>query len=193
MSGKDKVSLRVKYREIRKGITERTAKEKSISDFFLKSKLYKDCQSLFIYSATGSEVCIDHILKKALYDGKKVAFPVCTDRDGNMDFYFISDTKQLKSGMYGIKEPDINICEPAFCGADSVCLVPGLCFDLKGGRLGYGKGYYDRFLEKFSGIAVGICFEECLSDEITLGNHDKKVNYLITDKRIYIFSDSKEE
>ena len=54
-----------------------------------------------------------------------------------------------------------------------------------GERLGFGKGYYDRFLESFNGITVGLSFEECLSDSIPMEEHDKKIDYLITDKKIY--------
>ncbi len=193
MSLISKTTLRVKYREIRKSITDRRQKENSIAECFLKSELYKSCSSLFLYSAVGSEVDIGSIFKKALSDGKKVAFPLCTDREGSMEFYFVSDGSQLKSGMYGIKEPFKERCVPAESDCASVCIVPGLSFDKSGARLGYGKGYYDRFLEKYKGISVGICFEECVCEALLLNEHDKRVNYLITDKRIYIFSDNKEE
>lgn len=187
MSCNDKISLRVKYREIRNDTPDRKALETSIAGSFLNSELYENCSSLFLYSATGSEVGLGGIFRKALSDGKKVAFPVCTDRDGNMEFYFVSDEAQLKSGMYGIKEPVKEACTPAESDGNSVCLVPGLSFDLNGGRLGYGKGYYDRYLEKFQGVSVGVCFESCISENLILDEHDKKVNYLITDKKIYNF------
>jgi len=166
---------------------EREAFEKSIADILIHSELYKNCSSIFLYSATGSEVRLDSVFSKALSDGKKVAFPLCTDRDGNMEFYFITDEAQLKSGMYGIKEPDKEICKAAESDSESLCLVPGLSFSLNGGRLGYGKGYYDRFLTKFRGTSVGVCFESCISESLILDEHDKKVNYLITDKKIYNF------
>lgn len=192
MSCNDKIALRVKYREIRKNIPDRKAKEKSIEDRILQSELYRSCSSLFLYSATGSEVNLDSVLKKALSDGKSVALPICKDRDGNMEFYFITDKSQLKCGMFGINEPIKELCEVAVSDRDSLCLVPGLSFDLNGGRLGYGKGYYDRFLELFKGKSVGICFNACVCDNLVLDEHDKKVNYLITDKKLYIL-DNKEE
>ncbi len=187
MSCSDKISLRVKFREIRKNTPDRKALEKNITDNFLQSELYKNCSSLFLYSATGSEVGLDTVFSKAISDGKKLAFPLCTDRDGNMEFYYVSDEAQLKCGMYGIKEPIKDSCDVAESDSDSLCLVPGLSFSLDGGRLGYGKGYYDRFLEKFNGVSVGVCFESCISENLILDEYDKKVNYLITDKKIYIF------
>ncbi len=187
MSCNDKISLRVKFREIRKNTPDRKALEKNIADNLIQSELYKNCSSLFLYSATGSEVGLDTVFSKAISDGKKVAFPLCTDRDGNMEFYYVSDEAKLKCGMYGIKEPIKEVCDVAESDSYSLCLVPGLSFSPNGGRLGYGKGYYDRFLERFKGVSVGICFESCISENLILDEHDIKVNYLITDKKIYIF------
>jgi len=67
----------------------------------------------------------------------------------------------------------------------SLCIVPGIAFGKNGERLGYGKGYYDRFLESFKGKTVGLSFEECLSENIPMEAHDRKIDYLVTDKKIY--------
>ena len=101
-----------------------------------------------------------------------------------MEFYF-SLQSELKKGMYGIYEPDRDRCEKAVFSNKSLCIVPGVAFGRNGERLGFGKGYYDRFLESFNGITVGLSFEECLSDSIPMEEHDKKIDYLITDKKIY--------
>ncbi len=192
MSLNNKASLRARYREIRNNIPSRDEKEKIISNLFLDSDLYRKSSSVFLYYACGSEVCTDKIFHHALSDGKKVAFPYCKDRNGNMDFYFVESFDDLKNGTFGIKEPSINKCQKAFSDEKSICVVPALCFDRQGGRIGYGKGYYDRFISEFTGITVGICFEECVVEKINLDEHDKKVNYLITDNKIYIFNQKEE-
>lgn len=182
-----KNTLRAKYREIRKSIKNKCELENSICNLFLQSDIYRNCNTLFLYSAVGSEADIERITATALAEGKKVALPVCLDKDGNMSFYFIRGLCDINKGMYAIREPKTELCPEADFDSETVCLVPGLCFDKQGGRLGYGKGYYDRFLQKFTGTSVGICFESCLTDSLILDTHDKTVNYLITDKKIYIF------
>ncbi len=188
MISTDKTKLRIRYREIRKCVTSRKEKESRISDLLLESDFYKSSSSVFLYSACGSEISTDLIFRQALKDGKKVAFPYCKDKEGDMEFYFVSHPQNLKSGTFGIKEPIINESRKAYHDEKSICIVPALCFDRKGGRLGYGKGYYDRFLNGFKGYSVGICFEECITDSLMLDEHDKKVNCLISDKKIYIFN-----
>lgn len=187
-----KTTLRVKYREIRKNIKNKFELEKKICDRFLLSDLYRNCDALFLYSAIGSEVNIDRIIQCALSDRKKVALPVCLDENGTMEFYFIKGLSDIKTGMYGISEPIADCSQRAYSDSSTVCLVPGLCFDRSGGRLGYGKGYYDRFLEQFKGTCVGICLEACIESSLVLDTHDKTVDYLITDKKTYIFSNKEE-
>lgn len=192
MNLKYKSFLRTKYRNARKNIKNRDELQKKICRLFLKSDLYKNCTSVYLYSAAGSEVNLDTVIETALTDGKSVALPLCLDKNGNMEFYFIQSVHDLTRGMYGITEPIKEKCQKAVFDENTVCLVPGLCFDKSGGRLGYGKGYYDRFLTFFSGKSVGICFEGCTTEKLTLDTHDIKVDYLITDKKIYIFK-TKEE
>lgn len=183
----EKTSLRAFYREIRKNIPERDDKQNFICRNFLDSELYNNASSLFLYAAVGSEVNIDPIIEKALSDGKKVALPLCLDKEGTMEFYFITSFDDVKVGMYGIREPNEDICHKAEHDENTVCLLPGLCFDKKGNRLGYGKGYYDRFLAHFSGISVGISFSDCIAESLAVNEHDKKAHYLIIDKNIYFF------
>ena len=185
--GFDKSVYRNKYKEIRNCIKSRVQKEKQIFERLTQCELIEKTNEIFAYAAHGSEVNIDDVIRFAFNKGKKVALPVCTDKNGTMEFYFIKSFNDVKDGMYGIREPDISECEKAYFTSESVCLVPGLCFDINGSRLGYGKGYYDRFMEIFNGYTIGVGFDECVSDKIPSADHDKKVTYLITDKNIYNF------
>lgn len=65
-----------------------------------------------------------------------------------------------------------------------LCIVPGLCFDAEGYRLGYGKGYYDRFLSAFRGVTVGICYTACTQWRLPHGRYDRQIQLLITEKYI---------
>ena len=182
-----KNSLRTKYKLIRSNIEHKAEKEEEIFLNFLNSSFADFTECIFAYSAVSSEAAVDRIVRWAYEMGKRVAFPVCTDDKGNMEFYFVENPDQLVKGRFSISEPDAAVCEKAFYTEKSVCLVPGICFDTSGSRIGWGKGYYDRFLENFTGVSVGIAFEECVTDEHFSQPHDKSVTYLITDKKIYNF------
>ncbi len=188
-----KAYLRSKYKIIRRDTRFRGPLEESIFHRFTESELFRESESVFLYSSAGTEVSTQKIAALAFELGKKVAFPLCTDYDGNMDFYFVDGADDLTEGMYGIMEPDSTKCEKAEFSKDTLLVVPALAFDRRGYRLGYGKGYYDRFLDKFTGTSVGLCFEECICDFLPVNAYDKKVNYLISDKKTYIFNTTEEE
>lgn len=188
MSNVNKAQLRLKFLGIRNGVVNRDKKEQAICTQILKSSFYRDCSAVLLYAASGSEASVDSVIFRVLKDGKKVALPLCLDKSGNMEFYYIKRLDDIRKGMYNIREPDPLLCKKAEHDENTLCIVPGICFDRNGNRLGYGKGYYDRFLQKFNGKTVGIAFEECLTDNLITDEFDKKVNYLITDKKIYDFN-----
>lgn len=165
-------------------------KEEKIAEHLIESPLFIEADTVFLYAALKSEISVDKIATQAEKLGKKTAFPFCEDRDGEMKFYF-TELGKLKEGMYGIREPDKKICEEAFFTEKSLCIVPGLAFSKKGERLGKGKGYYDRFLMQFSGKTVGVSLEETVYESIPTEKHDIKIDYLVTENKIY--KTSKEE
>lgn len=185
MINQDKKSLRAKYKAIRGKVENKEALDERITELVLGSEFYKNCDKLFVYWSVGSEADTRKIIVRALCDGKKVALPKCTDDHGHMTFYYIESLSDLTEGMYGIVEPRGDRTADDFT-VDSLCLVPALSFDSDGYRLGYGKGYYDRFLSIFPGVSIGLCYEECLTDFLPRDTYDKKVNYIITNKNQYI-------
>lgn len=101
-----------------------------------------------------------------------------------MEFYLIKGEEDLEPGMFGVLEPVPERCQKVTDYSGGICIVPGLSFDAGGFRLGYGKGYYDRFLSQFQGVTVGICYSNCTQWKLPHGRYDKPVNLLITDKYI---------
>ena len=142
-----KNDLRRQFKAKRANIAHKAEKDRLICAHFLSSALYKNAEQILCYSSMGSEPDTFDIIRCAMEDGKKLLLPRCEDKNGNMNFYLIKDVSDLVTGTFGIKEPDIKKCEPVFEFMNALCVVPGLTFDKKGYRLGYGKGYYDRFLE----------------------------------------------
>lgn len=183
-----KAAKRKELREKRASLENREYLSNMIAEGFLSSQLYREAEALLLYYSVGSEASTERIISTALCENKKVALPVCIDTDGIMEFYFINDLSDTEAGMYGIKAPK-STCEKYTEHKNSLCLVPALAFDTRGYRLGYGKGYYDRFLDKFDGVSVGICFEAMLEDILPTDKFDKRTDYLITDEKIYKFTD----
>lgn len=181
-----KSQLRKEMKALRAAVVNKAEKDGLISDIFLNSDLYKNSELLLCYSSYGSEISTKRIIKTAFANGKPVAFPLCLDGCGNMEFYLVNSPEDLKRGMFGILEPDTDKCSKITDFSSALCLVPGLCFDLKGYRLGYGKGYYDRFLEKFTIKTAGLCYNELVQNLLPIDEHDKSVDYIITQTGIII-------
>ena len=182
----EKHELRSHFKRIRAKL-EKSNKEEldlKLAERFLTSEQYIGCRVLFAYVSTPIEVDTSVIISSALADGKKVAVPKC-DRDGNMEFYYITELSQLRKGMFSIMEPDVECCKKVKNYDNAVCLVPALSYDKSGSRLGFGKGCYDRFLSDFSGKKVGLIYECCICDVLPTESHDLPVDAVITEKEIY--------
>lgn len=188
---KDKPQLRLYYKNIRAKDTEKEKTDKIISEKVLNCDLLKNADSVFCYCSVKDEVDTSQIISALIKRKIKVALPVCLDSNGTMCFYYIDSLSELKTGFFSVREPDSEKCEKAIPSENTLCLVPALSFDKKGYRLGYGKGYYDRFLKNFNGKSLGLCRENCLCDNLPKGEYDKSVDYVITEN-IYKFN-SKEE
>ena len=166
-----------------------------IADKLFASWEYQNADKILIYCSFGSEAETDSIILKALSDKKEVYCPVVTDKKKRItEFVRINSLEELKPGAYGIPEPVIGNASELFKGSDNstLLIVPGLVFDRKGNRIGYGGGYYDRFMETFKNellndtiksIAIGFDFQ-VISEDLTefLNDMDKKVSMIITDK-----------
>ena len=100
-----------------------------------------------------------------------------------MDFYFIKSPDDLEPGSFGVLEPAPEKCVKAYAFETALCIIPGLAFDMHGYRLGYGKGYYDRFLSAHPRLVkMGICYCSCTCNELIHGRFDVSADLLVTEK-----------
>lgn len=180
-----KNELRKKYKKLRAECPPDVKQNLDVrlSDNFFELDEYKKSRVIFTFISSAIETDTSLIISRAFSDGKLVAVPKCRDKSGIMDFFYIESYDDLEKGMFSIPEPKDG-CSQAKDFSDGLCIVPGLCYDLLGYRLGFGKGYYDRFLEKFGGTSVGICYSKCVERELPRGNFDKPVDILVTEKFI---------
>ena len=143
---------------------------------------YQKAKTVFCYVATGGEIDVTELFRQAWKDGKRVAVPKC-GKNGQMDAREITSLSSLSAGRYGILEPeeDAPVVPPEEIG---LAVIPCLACDRRGYRLGYGGGYYDRYLPKTKCPAVMLCRRHLLREDIPVEDHDVKMDYLVTEKGI---------
>lgn len=183
----DKKSLRSFYKKIRSEITDRVSKENQAAERILGLDIIKNADYVLNYCQVGSELSTTLITEKLLETGIHVAFPKCRD-NGIMTFHTVNSLNELNIGKFGIPEPEGVSVQPDFTHK-TVCIVPGLAFTENGERLGYGGGFYDRFLSANSQIfSVALTFEQLIASELPVMSHDVRVNAIITEKRMVLCS-----
>ena len=178
-----KTELRQKYRSLRQSMPQEIKEQKDTAIATQVRRLwqYQRNNILLIYVSTSIEVDTFRIIRQALEDGKRVAVPRCVPDTRNMEFYYIDSIDELAPGMFGVLEPAANP-DRLYKECDGgLCIVPAFSYDWRGFRLGYGKGYYDRFLSKFEGNIVGICYSECVQRSLPHGRFDRPVELLVTE------------
>ena len=144
---------------------------------------YTSCGTLFTYVSVRQEVDTRALISAALADGKCVAVPRCEGKQ--MVFYRINSLEELLYGGFGLLEPSPENAR-AVPDAHALCLVPGLSFDRLGARVGYGGGFYDRFLPAFPGRTAGLCYSPLFSDDpLPVEPHDRSVGFVVTDRRLW--------
>ena len=181
----DKKSLRKRLLEKRKSLdkTKKTKWDKIISEKIINSDYFANAEQVLVFSSTDDEFDTKHIIECCKAQSKEIFYPLCTDRNGNMNFFKVDSNDDLVSGMYGIKEPK-STCEKYIAKENDLVIVPCLSADKQKNRIGYGKGYYDRFLKDFNGVSVSPCYDILLEDEIPTDKYDIQINIIVTDKEV---------
>ena len=188
----EKQKIRSKYLAYRDYLTypERVEKSKKIHEYLKENVEFQNAGILLVYMDYRSEVITTPLVEEMLASGDKRIFAPRVD---GMDirFYEIKSLDDLRSGYQNIREP---LADEAKClsmeeiSAEKIfLLVPGSVFDKNMCRMGYGKGFYDRFLQKANHENVtkaGLCFECQLTKEIPVEEHDIRMDYIFTEKQI---------
>ncbi len=154
-------------------------------------RYYLRANNILLYSNFGSEVRTDEFLQSCLADGKKVYYPKTNSSDNSMDFYQITSLVDLNTGNYGIREPygfeRVYTKKDVTGVSDTLMIVPGLVFSNYGYRIGYGKGYYDRYLQRFPEIfKCGVAYELQMQEAIPFDSFDEVMDSIVTEGRLWI-------
>lgn len=163
----------------------RAIKSHEIKERLLSLELYKQSASTLLFCSFRTEVDTLPIIKTALNDGKKVVLPRVNRDLLNLELYQINSLDDLTPGYMNILEPLPDKCSQVVPDEMEFVVVPGVAFDLSGGRLGYGGGYYDKLLGSIMNrpFLIAIAFEEQIIEHVPVDEHDVRVDMIITDRR----------
>lgn len=182
----EKQKIRKEVYAFRKSLSEQEYQQKS-SILFQKitdSTWYQEASILLAYISVRHEPDTRKLILHALGERKKIAVPKISGTQ--MEFYFIHSLEELSQGAFQIPEPE-NPGHPFFCQdyENITMLVPGVAFDTSNQRLGYGGGFYDRYLERIAPFTkvctVGLCFKEQIYPHLPTESHDRAMSLIVSD------------
>lgn len=176
----DKAQLRKEIREKKRAMTEDDIGLRShrLCEKFIQSDAYQKAETIYGYLPYNQEVRTWDALSKAMAEGKRVAVPKVYGDE--MKFIYITDFSQIDTGYCGIPEPIID--EPVAKDKTALVLMPGLAFDREGHRIGYGGGFYDRFLsDEPDHPTLALCYNFQVKDSLPTEEFDIPVDTVIWD------------
>lgn len=141
---------------------------------------FKKAKEIFTYISHNGEVGTDFLIKKII-GKKKVVVPAV--RGKRMHLHELENAKDFKVGCFGIREPK-NCPRKAKIDSIDIVIVPGIAFDKTGHRIGFGGGYFDRFLKKLRSTTIGLAYEFQIIDKVPAHKYDVPVDFIITEERI---------
>jgi 5-formyltetrahydrofolate cyclo-ligase len=174
----DKKALRKEIREQKRAMTEEmiAAKSEKLGELFAASELYKNAKSIYGYLPYNQEVRTVAMLEQAIRDGKRVAVPKCYGDE--MRFIWMEDLSKVEKGYAGIPEPVED--GPVADDTKALVLMPGLAFDPQGHRIGYGGGFYDRFLaEETEHPTLALCYDFQMLEHLETEEFDIPVDAVL--------------
>lgn len=169
---------------------QRHAEDSQIAALLCACPQFEDAEYVLTYLSFGSEVDTRAIAECARGLGKIVAAPRCIEGTRDMLWFKLGGDGCLERSTFGMEEPRADACQQITAAeygcksASAIAIVPGLAFDRQGFRIGYGGGFYDKFLSEFSGTSIGLCRTGFLYDDLhaekAIDRHDLPVDIVVT-------------
>lgn len=186
MSDRDSVKnqLRREIKAMRRGMDKlkKARLDDAICRNLISGGILDNAEAVLVYHSTEIEVGTDKIIEYCFDNGIKTALPRCIS-GCEMKFYYYDKGETLQKSDFGIMEPLENPEREVKSFEKTVCIVPALSYDKEGYRLGYGGGFYDRFLAEHEEILpVGICYGENICERLVRNEFDRRVSVVVTEK-----------
>lgn len=148
---------------------------------------FREASTVMVYLSFGSEVRSDDLIRWGWEKGKRIVIPLCRPEGRGLTPCLLDDFAELEIGHYGIREPKAGNIRSLPRGEIDAILVPAVAFDRLGYRVGYGGGYYDRFLlEVPRAVRIGVAFCCQIVAEVPADPHDVPVNWIVTEEEIIV-------
>ncbi len=186
-----KTAIREQARKNRIAQNDKDAVSRRIAAAFMDLPAYAAARTVMFYVDAGSEVRTRHSLPEALSGGKRIVVPYCIVETNELELFHLEDMSELVEGAYKILEPKPELRALPHKRVTpeelDLVMVPGTAFDPRGGRMGQGKGYYDRLLARARPDAplVALAFECQMFPEIPVAPHDVFMDLVLTEQRAY--------
>lgn len=184
-----KLELRKRMLAARSELLDRETRSQAIHDRWLQSELHRTAQAIVCYVDVRSEVSTRALIESCWQADQRVAVPYCVDQ--HLELTWITTWTDLEKGRFGILEPIETLRtdtkrRPQAEELD-VILVPGVAFDLQGGRLGHGQGFYDRLLSQVSQhtALVGVAFDCQIVSQVPAEPHDIPMDFVLTESALH--------
>lgn len=180
--------IRQKCRILRDSFGEMHIKKMSeyACNLLMQTPEFLTADIILLYFPIKNEISPLPIFDVAQKMGKEIALPVCNIENNTLSFHIINSLDEAIPSHFGICEPKKANKEPILT-EHSLALVPALAFSRNGHRLGYGKGFYDKFLVNFKGISAGFSYSELVLEELPHESHDIPLKMLITESEVLYF------
>ena len=166
---------------------ERTQKSIAIMQYLFDFANFLEAKIVLFYINTPQEVATEAMIIKSWEYDKTIALPWVNKKKGKIFPLKIDDLdKDIRAGYRGIREPIQKRCKPIPIDYIDLAIIPGVAFDERGGRIGHGTGFYDKFIPGLNTTTrkVALAFECQIAPQIPMEPHDRYIDIIITDKRI---------
>ena len=157
------------------------SKSKIVTEKLLNSEWFKNSNTIMSYISIKNEIDLQEINETIIKLGKTLVLPVIDNNGENMKSVKVDTLENLKEKKFGVMEPDFG--EEIKYNEIDLVIVPGVAFDINGNRIGFGKGYYDRFLRGYNGKTIVLAYDFQVLESIETEEHDEKVEEIITELR----------
>lgn len=183
----EKNALRAYYRELRNALPSdrRQAWDAAICQRISSLGCFRFAKTLLLYAPKDEEINVLPLFEAATARGIACAFPRCQQEEGVMHFYYVHSLDELEVGKFGIREPKES-APMVTSFENSLLIVPAVVFDKQGHRIGYGKGYFDRFISRTTTSPIGVIYEDFVIDNLPFGRYDAIIPLIVSQKAIHI-------
>ncbi|WP_138826081.1 5-formyltetrahydrofolate cyclo-ligase [Bacillus altitudinis] len=153
-----------------------------LHEHLLQLPSWKQAKTIALTMSRGKEIPTMPLIEKAWEEGKTVCIPTCFPKTKEMVFYEYTPETKMTSSYFGLLEPDPLESTAVRKEAIDLIIVPGVCFDQRGYRIGFGGGYYDRYLADYHGTTLALCLSVQQVDHLPAEPHDIPVSIMVSEK-----------